>query len=562
MSAFSDGPRSPNVEGVHRNREMPRSHPFALSTRLLMWVMLAAAAVVPFIGTLQYEFVWDDHYIIKQIEELWKRGGLLAVGSAPFLPLPDVPSEYYRPVVNLSFWFDGRLSGGSAGWFHLTNILLHLGCTLLCAVILRRLMISDLGVLVGSLLFALHPAHVESIAFISGRTDLFAAFFVLLAILFWHSSRDADQRAGARVFLLFASATSFLAGSLSKENALLLPIMLVAWDLWESNCRLATHVSWWRRNFLWIGLYGLVIVVVLLLRHAALQPSQSELAVSEDAGRLLTKDPVLAILGLLRMFRMLMFPWPHNALYTRQHLTLDITSLVAVGALCALFAWTTRHRFNRLGLLGSLWVVVFLAPALLVSSSGLVMIAERYLYLPLFGFCLVMGRLLSTVSEAGSRLRSVVVAAILLGAFALGGADFARSRVWRNDLTLGEDLVRTSPGAALAHDRLGQALLAAGRYREAVTPLLQAVKLDPFYPGYHDNLGVVMGRLNQPALAAEAFRESLRLDPSRVRTRLNLVYACIALRDAACIEEQRKVLAASDPAALAELERALQRLWR
>ena len=524
--------------------------------------MLAAAAVLPFADTLRYELVWDDHYIVKQVEELWRGEGLHAVVSAPFFPHPGVPNEYYRPLVNLSLWFDGRLGGGSAGWFHLTNILLHLGCTLLCAVVLRRLMIGDLGAFAGSLLFALHPAHVESVAFVSGRTDLLAALFVFLAMLLWRGSRDAARLAGLRAVLLFASAVSFLAGSLSKENAVLLPIALVGWDLWEANCRPSTGAGWWRRNSSWLGLYGLMIVFLLVLRHTTLQPSPDELAVSENTGPLLFKEPGLAILGLLRMLRMLVLPWPHNVLYTKQHLTLDITSALAAGAACAFLAWATARRFNRVGGFGGLWVILFLAPTLLVSSSGVVVIAERYLYLPLLGFCLVVGRLLGTVSQAEPRWRAAVVAAILLGAFALGGADFARSRVWRSDLALGADMVRTSPGSALAHDRLGQALLAAGRYHEALAPLLQAVRLEPLHPAYHNDLGIALRRLNQPALAAEAFRESLRLDPSSVGTRLNLAYACIALRDAACIEEQRRMLAAADPAALAKLDQALQRWWR
>jgi hypothetical protein len=506
--------------------------------------------------------VWDDHYIVKQVEELWRKEGLYAVASAPFFPHPGVPNEYYRPVVNLSLWFDGRLGGGSAGWFHLTNILLHLGCTLLCSVVLRHLMMGDLEAFVGSLLFALHPAHVESIAFVSGRTDLLAALFVLLTMLLWRGSRDTDHPASIRAILLFTSALSFLAGSLSKENAVLLPIFLIVWDLWGANCRPPQNASWWWRNSPWLGLYGLAVVLLLVLRHAALQPSPSELAVSEKTSPLLLQEPGFAVLGLLHMLRMLLLPWPHNALYTKQHLIIDLPSALATAAVCILLGWTTARRFNRVGGFGGLWVIIFLAPALLVSSSGAVVIAERYLYLPLLGFCLILGCLLGSIFKVHIRWRPAVVAVISMGALALGWSDFARTRVWRNDLTLGADMVRTSPGSALAHDRLGQALLAAGRYNEAFAPLLQAVKIEPLHPAYHNDLGIALRRLNQPALAAEAFRESLRLDPSRVGTRLNLAYACITLRDAACVEEQRKMLAATDLAALAELDRALQKWWR
>jgi Flp pilus assembly protein TadD len=154
------------------------------------------------------------------------------------------------------------------------------------------------------------------------------------------------------------------------------------------------------------------------------------------------------------------------------------------------------------------------------------------------------------------------VAIIALGAFALGGTNYLRTRVWRNDVALGADMVRTSPRSAFAHDFLGQGLLADGRYREAFEVFLEAVSLDPINPDTHNDLGISLRRLNQPVLAAKEFRRSIRLAPNAVGARLNLAYACITLGDIPCVEEQRKALAALNPEALAELERVIRQQKR
>jgi hypothetical protein len=527
--------------------------------------LVAAAAILPYLVTLSHQLVWDDHYILRQSAELWSHGGLRAVLSAPFFPHPGVPDQYYRPVVNLSFWLDDRLGRGWPGWFHLTNVALHVGCSALSWSLFRRLTTHRVGALAGALLFALHPVHVESVAWVSGRTDSLATLFCLLAVIAWHDAHRIDGRRLVRALTLGASAIAFVAGALSKETALLVPILLVVLDARDTTGRRHVGTTWLRRNAAWLLPYAAGAGVVLALRHAALIRSARDAGVLESAVPLLIDDPGRAVLGFVRMLRLLVLPWPHNALYTPSHVGPDVPSIVAVAALGTLFGWTATRRFRRVGLVGAVWTCLFLAPALFVLSQSAAIVAERYLYLPSVGFCLAAGRLLGeglveTALRAGHA--GAVGAAALIAAGALGYADFTRASVWRDDLTLATDLVRTSPHSALAQNRLGQALLGARRYPEALNALLRAVSLDPLNAGYHNDAGIAFRRLNQPALAVEAFRESLRLDPGSIGTRLNLAYACITLRDAACVEAQRRSLATLDPDARAKLEAVIREHWR
>jgi hypothetical protein len=533
----------------------------SLPIRPVLLALLVLAAVLPYAGTLRYDFVWDDHYIVAHVEKLSQSEGLPAVLSAPFFPHPGVPDKYYRPVVYLSIWLDHRLGGGSPQMFHLTNILLNLVCVLLCAILFRKLIPDDFAAFIGSLLFALHPTHVESVAFISGRTDLLAAMFILLAVLAWRKSHDVDREQKPRPGMLAGSALAFLLASLSKENAVLLPVLLIAWDRWGASRRAAPVTGWWRRNSPWMGLYGLMLAVFFALRIFMLHPVPGEPGPLENAGPLLLDQPGVAALGLLQSIRMLLVPWPHNALYTRQHIAPDVLSFLAAGAACALIAWTFAHRFDRTGRIGGGWIAVFLAPSVLLPSVGVVVTAERFLYLPSLGFCLVVSCLLSGIPNSNFHRKAAVVA-VAIGALALGGADFHRAGIWRNDIALGTDLVRTSPDSGLAQNRLGQGLLAAGRYSEAFEPLRKAVSLEPFNAAYYNDLGIALRRLNQSALAVHSFRQSLQIAPNVVGTRLNLAYACITLGDMACVAEQRKALESIDPQALAILDQVLERRRR
>jgi Flp pilus assembly protein TadD len=204
-------------------------------------------------------------------------------------------------------------------------------------------------------------------------------------------------------------------------------------------------------------------------------------------------------------------------------------------------------------------MAVFVAPSLFVPSGSATLTAERYLYLPAAGFALLVGAACGRVAALRPAVRGVAWGLIGLALVSLGAISTARARVWRDDLTLTADQIRTAPRSAFARDLRGQALLAAERWSEALEQFRQAVAIDPADAGYHNDLGIALRRLQRPDLAVGAFRELLRLDPAGVGTRLNLAYACVTLRDVPCIMEQRTALARLDPQALETLD---AELWR
>jgi hypothetical protein len=511
-----------------------------------MTLVLVAAAIAPFATTLAYPLVWDDHYILNHVEQLAAGGGVAKVVSAPFFPQEDRADTYYRPLVYFSLWLDSRVAAlAGAPWpYHLTNVLLHAAVALLVALLAHRLGGGATAGFAAGLLFAVHPARVESVAFVSGRTDIWAAFFALCAVL---AALDAVRRADRRrrALLVGFGCAAVGAACLSKEAAFALPGVVAALGLVAPDLR--------RRCFVVALGYALAAAAVLAVRLLVLGVPPG--AHGGSPAPLLLHEPGIALVALAKMLRMALVPWPHNALIGREHLVPATVDVVVAVALVAGLAWFGKRR---LGLFGLVWLFAFLTPALFVPASGHVLAAERYLYLPSIGVFVVVGVAFARwLDELPASRRPLAGSALAFVALALGAGALVRGRVWQSDLTISTDLTRTAPGTALSHSVHGQALLAAGRFAEAVAAFERAVELAPDHPGTHNDLAIGLWRLGLPARSAAAYRETLRLDPTRASARQGLAYACHVLGDVDCVREQREALSAADPAALRELDAAI-----
>ncbi|MEO0010361.1 MAG: hypothetical protein ABIK51_07585, partial [candidate division WOR-3 bacterium] len=148
----------------------------------LILTALAMIQVVLYLQTLKYQFVWDDRLLIVE-NRLLTKSGPWGIFARPFWSGTEVAEwnrhlVYYRPLTTLSFWLDFKLAGLNPAYFHLVNVVLAAISTVLVALIVWELLHSGVWAGIAGLLFATHPAHVESIAFVSGRTDLLLTVFI------------------------------------------------------------------------------------------------------------------------------------------------------------------------------------------------------------------------------------------------------------------------------------------------------------------------------------------------------------------------------------------------
>jgi len=477
------------------------SYRAALERLPLQATIVALVAFGVFAATLPHELVWDDHSLIALIDSHSSLADLL---RAEFQMEPDVHMGYYRPVVLLSLWVDAQLVGAIPWSFHLTNVLLHTAVSLLVLLFFRRLMRGSPFAAAGALLFALHPAHTEAVAFVSGRTDLWAALFVLVAALLWVRVRDAGSASDGAAYV--GSLVALLAAVLSKEVALMLPPTLLVADALLP----AAVDGWWRRNRRWILGWAAVLATAALLRWTLAEvPFGLATGTQDDQMIALFSKPLLVPQALVLYLRLLVIPWPLNAYYGIEDLEFGgISILVATGLGVACVA-LARGGARWHGLLPAAWTLLFLVPVLGVVRISSAPMAERFLYLPSVGFAL----LVAVAFERGARrvLRPVLLwSACAIVAAGFLAATLTRSAVWQDGTTLFADLARTSPVyVAQAHSNMGFRYHQQGLYEQALESYGRATALQPAAPEILTNVGASLLALDRLTEAEDAYRRAV-----------------------------------------------------
>ena len=460
-------------------------------------ILAAAVAALVYLPTLAFKLVWDDTMLVELTHARLESGGVPALLASEFtLGSRSEPTGYFRPVVLASLAIDGALGGGRPWVYHATNILLHALVTGLSVLLLRRVLDDELSALAGGLLFAVHPVHVEAVAFVSGRTDLLAALFVLASCLLLLRGRSVPASA------------SLAAGALSKESALMLIPVWLAWDGLGIPRQPPRPRAGRPRNAAWLAGAAAAVLVALALRWAT----------GVHFGSAAHSEPAPLVARLATYLKLLAVPWPMSAYYTASDLRMSAGVVVGALAALAVFAAAIVWPSRRIGLAAAAWTLLFLIPVLGVVRLSGGAAAERFLYLPSLGFCLAAAALWRPLHDRFPWPTAVTTLALLA---VCSGLTVARSRVWHDEPTLYADMARTSPRAFVPHFNLGNELAKLGRTGEAEAALARAVEIAPDRADGWNNLGTVRLRLGKDDEAERAFAEAIRLKPDFALARDN-----------------------------------------
>ena len=479
--------------------------------RLRIAALLFALACAVYLGSLRNGLVFDDALIVTGNPAVTGEAGMLRIFTSgywvPTEANPLLHPHLYRPVTILSFRLQHQLCGTAPWSWHLVNVLLHGAVTSTLLFILLRLSGSLPAATAGALLFAVHPVHSEAVVSVVGRAELLAGLFVLAAWLL----RDR----------LFVSALLFVLGMLSKENAVVLPGLLVLEDVASAGWRPWSRERL-RKRLPLPGLMLLVVVALLCVRAKVLGVMLGDpggpFSRTPAAHRLLT---AVEILG--RDLWLMVFPAHLSADYGFDQIPVvtspwhpGFAAGLAATAACALLAWLARRRLPALSL-GIVFFFVALAPVSnLLFGIGTPM-AERLLYLPSAGLCLAAGALLEHAAKRIALPSSRTLAATCLLA-AIPALPFAvrcwtRTADWRNPRTFFLTTVRTSPRSTLAWLGLGNVHEADGRLAEAEMAYRKSMEIAPGRAVGHFNLGNVLEKLGRPLEAIRELELARELQP-------------------------------------------------
>ncbi|MGH7364218.1 MAG: tetratricopeptide repeat protein, partial [Candidatus Methylomirabilales bacterium] len=380
----------------------------------------------------------------------------------------------------------------------------------------RRLLPAGPTPLLAGLLFAVHPVHVEAVAWVQGRVDLLSAAGVLLAVLLGLAGAEGAGR--RRLLCWVASAMAFLLALLAKEVAVVAPL-LTALVLAGQPGR-----GGWGRLRVCLPLFGLQGAAFLLyvgLRSAALGSPSLGLLSGPPLG-----DRVLLALRVTPVYlRLLLWPVglnPKHPVAVPSGL-LDVDVLMGASILAVLgavgFAWGRRVAGLSSGLA---WLAVAWLPASNLVPIPAFVLAERYLYLPSVGFCIALAGMAAGVMTLRDRWRRALLAALAILLLTLGGLAAAQARIWRDPRTFYEFLVRRNPDSALAHNGVGAVYLDLGEEARAEEEFRVALRLHPGHAAALNNLGILAQRRGDLAGARHFYRQALAARPYQAEVWNNL----------------------------------------
>lgn len=491
----------------------------------LLIFLVSCLAFSVYAGTLTHELVWDDKGVLGYVDSITGREGFPALFTSPFATHEEegYVSGYYRPVSMWSLWLDSFYVRIFRYQYHLVNILLHVLNTIL-VFLLIRIFGRTFAAFAGAAVFAVHPVHTESVAFVSGRTDLLAAFFVLLSVIFWKRVRGGEATRLTLEKLL--SLGTFLFACLSKEVAYLLPGVLLFSDVLLRPGDSEEGEGWWRRNRFWILGWMAVLVPIGAVRLSLFGPGMG--LIQSDVVAVSPAAPSSAITYLWQILlmygRLLILPWPLRVYYSPHELAVTWVTLLAVPGLAALFFFIARRGQKKQALFAAIWILIFLLPALMPDQRGGALLAERFLYLPSVGFCLMAG----TFAGTWPGKRGILAGGLCLVVAIMAIGTIHQNRVWKDEISLFKEHKRVSPLSPQGYYNLGTVLAEQGRHLDAVTEFQSAIRVDP--RGYEAffNMGNSFLELGRFRDAARSYRAVLRSRPGFAPAMINLGVAYMA----------------------------------
>ena len=546
-----DAGRPEAVPGTAANRPIPPPIP-ARRVAALGGAAVFLVALLLFLPTLGHDFVWDDRSILLPgIAEVEGSGLRDALTANFFRESQDrAPFDYWRPLVVLSHLAEHSLFGDRPAGYHAVNVLLHALTSLLVWILALQALGRPAPALAAGLLFAVHPAHVEVVAWISGRSDLLLGLFLALALV-------ADWRAGrtGRYRWQAVAQLGFLAALLSKESAAVFPA-LVAGRAFLADGRHG-GVRDRAKRAARAALPALAVLGAYLSLRYGLMDVAPPQGVAEAAGR----EALFWTwwTALLLYARLLVWPTGLSIVHELPLAAGPWAWPVVGGLLLAGGAVWATVRLRRTAAGASFGLLVLLLGLALLSNflipiasqrESAFPIAERFLYGPSIGFCLVIAWLFVEAGPAAlaraagpvaGRPRRRYLAAprwlapgllgLALAAAAWSSAE--RAGDWRDEATLFAATLEVAPGSAMAQLNYGAALVDLARSEESADHrgallerarrhLEEAVRLAPGNYRGHYTLANLYLSLGRPKAAQAAYLEALRLRPRLFQAMVNL----------------------------------------
>jgi tetratricopeptide (TPR) repeat protein len=471
---------------------LPGTRPSRLWTDGLLLTFLTAFALLPYLNTLRNLFVYDDSSQVVNNPYLQNFHHLKEIFTTPVWSFlgGDYSHNYYRPLMLLGYLLCHQLFGFRPLAFHLVNVVLNMVVVLLLFLVTGRMFNDNRLAFVAAGLFAVHPIHSESVAWIAAVTDLELTLFYLLAFWFF---LGLSKLSGPRLVLgELSMAASFGLALLAKEPAVTLVVLATLYEHCWREDRKETRVETklLRYGPLWLLLFAYLIFRVHFMGALAARSQLPDMGLDEE---------ILSALALAGQYVWKLF-WPAKlCAFHVFHVStslFDPRVLGGAGALMGLvFLFVFFRNREPLVSFGVLFFFLNLVPVLNAHWMAANVFTERYLYLPSVGFCWVLGwagaALWRTATKRSVWWRGVVIVSAIAIAAVCTLRIMRRNQDWHDDMRLYKATVALQPDAYIIHINLAAIYLDQNDFKNAEQELREANRVAPDYPLILNNYGLL-----------------------------------------------------------------------
>lgn len=499
------------------------------ATKNIKWFVLLVLVIAGFfvyLNTLPNKLFWDDDDGIINNVYIKDWSYFPNYFSENLIAGAGQVSNYWRPLVLISFAVDYHTFGLAPYGYHLTNLFWHVLSAWLIYLLFFKLSKRHWLSFWTAFIFLIHPLQTEAVTYVSGRADPMSAAFVLLSLFAYVLFRQKKSK-----LFLWASLASFLGALLIKEQSIMLPafIFLIEFFFFFDK-------SSWKKSLKIFLPFVLISVAYFLLRIFVLNFNDLLSGVDYVGGydsslktRLLTFTYVF-----VKYLALLFAPFNLHMAYEVAPVTslwswsvgLFILAVASFGLVIKKY-W---HQ-DKLLVFGLAWFLVMLLPRTNIISINRPLY-EHWLYLPMAGFWLAIILLVEKL-KINKKILIIVLSAFSLFFITL---TIKRNLDWRDPITFYEKNLKYTPNSFIQHNNLGMAYADAGRTDEAIKEYKTAISIADIYPQVHYNLGNTLVLVNKMDEAEKEYYKSIEIDPGFSLPYINLIKIAIIRKDVVALE--------------------------
>lgn len=463
------------------------------------WYFYAALGGIILVSFLVYlpvlhnEFVWDDDYYIKNNPLIYA------------LNLKEIFSQNlmgnYHPLTVLTLALEYQLFGLNETGYHLVNIFLHLLNVILVFYVLFRVSDNVHVALIASLLWGIHPMHVESVAWAAALKDLLYTFFFLSSYIFYLKYLKNRQTKFYIIALLL-----FLFSLLSKAMAASLPLVLLITDYLKGR-KLDYKLLIEKIPFFLLAItFGVIAVLA----------QKSFEAIPDTPIYSITQRLIFASFGFITYLLKFIFPLNLSAVYPYpvnsgteipyQYYTYLLGVIGVIGYTIYSVRFTKKIMYGIGFFIATILLVLQLLPV------GYAVMADRYSYIPSIGIFYLAGE--GLILSLNSKFKRPAVILIIAFTVFFSFVTYNRCGIWKNNMTLWNDVISQYQTVDKAYNNRGVAFMNEKRDDEALNDFNKAIELKPYYAEAHFNRGNVYMNAKENDLALNDFNKAIELKPN------------------------------------------------